>query len=312
MNKKRSFKTINQSKKDERPKSKKSKIENDFKIATNQYPQFINLRSNNNKFHHYYSFVSLKNAISQTVLIDIFNIYDEIIIEICNYHGITDWSNKEKSEKFSIVDSNDNTIRYVLLTHPPSVQYTTNSILFNDANWIDIDSNFIYQYIFKINQNQAIGGSHLYVAIVTQNYNFPLKCDRIAQEERFECYSVGSPFIDATTSLSWETDGYVCSFRYRGNTYENAWDTFNKKSYLYDKQYPFDFFMLQINLIEKKLKIYCNELANEDKFIECNFPSQWLTKETRINIAINIGRCNHSQYKWSKNSCLGIGFMKNN
>ena len=87
-----------------------------------------NKTDNNDVSYNYYNLDQLKQAIKQTQFITKYNIIDDLIRIICQYHGIITWSKTDKSSEVSIFNSNDNKISYIVYTQMNHMGYLTQNI----------------------------------------------------------------------------------------------------------------------------------------------------------------------------------------
>ena len=247
-------------------------------------------------YHNFYSITHLKQVLLEAPYIDDFNIIDDIVDIICTYHGILEWSESDKSSNIEIIGSKDQTISYAKVKLISKIQdngYGT--IFFNE--WIDLACNKkIFKYILKVSEMVhrkgliKSGFRELQIGLVSTNFDAQLECIT-------ESTILGDDKKGA--SISWYCIGARSSFYYLGaevpkcSTYEIAWHEF-KVSRGFKSCDKDCFFMLQIDLINKRFEIVCGAIKDSETAVaKCDIPDQLVnqineTQTFRIGLSFFI------------------------
>ena len=174
----------------------------------------LGIKQDNRVYCSYYSIDSLKNAINECKLIQKLDIIDDIINIICQFCGITKFSQKEKSKSISVLNSNDSDTEFAILTqnvykvtHRHRQRQTLyHTIVFNE--WIHVSENkrfnnkSIYRYLFKLFTDFEVHHNNLtYIGFVTSK--FIEKMDKSDANYYYLQNTIGNDSI--ASSISWYT-----------------------------------------------------------------------------------------------------------
>ena len=242
----------------------KNILEQTFKnLKSNATQTYPNLKHDGCIYYDYHSFKDLRAALSCSWIIP------EIIDIICDYIGIVDWSPIDKSDKISLVQSNDGNISYAVVDNTQDGQDT---ILFNQSIFLqeyfgDSGNNncggCICRYVFKAieyrdhlhyqDDNENDGVAHIRVGFATSKFN-------VEYSTRLESDMIGTY---GNHSMSWYSSGDECRFDYLNKRslinwncydigYRKAFDTTNENTY----------FMIEVNLISNVMAVYTEAISN--------------------------------------------------
>ena len=261
-----------------------------------------------NVYYNIYNINDLKNALLSSEYVTKYNIIDDIINIICKYNGILDWTNddKYKSNVINVINTNNNLISYAIVdTDNPSHVSRYDTIFLNQ--WFDINCNKkIFKYIFKVNKhysttNYPFCGPDTIIGIITnrmikeQDLINKSNADNGKQDLSKHHYAVGED--ECGNSFGWNVCSNICSFYFK-NDYDDEgpgkdskltkWCKFGRIMKIDDID---SYFLLEINLIKKTMKIISTAFGSFDKIQETSIPETVLNAikdEEMFTIAYSV------------------------
>ena len=262
-------------------------------IIKNNLNSLPNNTNNNEIGYNYYSYNQLNDVLIQSKLIEMNNDLinnEKILMNICEYCGITSWDINNKSAHIIINNSNDNKICYAILKDAGSRIHT---ILCNE--WIGIsENNKIFRYVFKWFGNTVSRFKiHMSIGIGTPD------CDlQLSDSER------GIGFVP-NSACWWHhgTESVMVRNRTRLNRDKIVGITLGKggvkKELLNGENEDNMYFLMEINLLTNFVKFIGTSMVHIDNM---GFSIQSIQKPFRIGVS----------FKCIAQNGLGMGLVKLN
>ena len=273
----------------------------------------INAVNDDNVYHNYFSIQSMTNALQSCRIVSNFNVIDDILNIIASYCGTVQWSDTEKSSQLIILNSLDNKISYAILPKKNTTQhFMRHNIYLNE--WINIFENmsnnkFIYRYIFKYYSNKDFGRGPVILGGFATN-----KYENALQGPSTDVNMIGCD--KSGHSLSWWTYGAdACRIFYKDGSQTGAWMHVDWHSFSLSKLKTNDatgkcYFLIEINLIDNKITIYCSAFRGKEKYQQCDIPKTLLQEMKHEPIRIGFTFCPRPN---KESLCgFGIGLVANN
>ena len=162
---------------------------------------------------NYFDINRSKNVLISSDYIKIYDIIDDIIVIICKYCGIVDWSDIDKSNNISIVQSNDNKISYAICErNDKNDAGTYDDICFDE--WINIDSNkSIFKYVFKATPK------FINPFVITKERYITLRVGILVRTSHTD-FDINNINNHKENLFFWCTNGTNCAFAFNNDQYK--------------------------------------------------------------------------------------------
>ena len=261
-------------------------------------------------YYSYFDIKDLHDALLSTTCIQKYDIIPGIINIICEYNGITNWSNIDKSDNISIISSKDNKISYAIAKRiHDEEQWIGDTILFNQ--WINLDCNkSIYNYIFRVTQYNSIDNTDkiqayaLNIGIISSKYSLNNLTDIMEDKTTLGMEKSGH-------SICWYYSGYGSRFYHKIKSSSDTtlqWNRyFVKNGFKNDEN---SYFMMEINFKTNQMKVTClalDKVPSTDKTVIYDIPKEFI-KQIETDEMFRVGMTLTSRH----GGVYGVGLVRSN